>query len=306
MTRYPLPGNGLATDAQSITAALGGRWHGGYGTARCPAHNDDEPSLSLRDGEGGRILAKCFAGCDWPAIAAALEQRNLLAGSYSPDGSDLPASRRADDDADRAKRARQAENAWTYALPLLGTAAERYLRGRGISCTLPASLKFDPEAWHGPTAKRFPALVARVEGGDGLAIHLTFLTPDGAKAAVEPAKISLGPIAGGVVRLNALRRRRVVVAEGIETALSLASGLLEGEFSLRAALSASGMTAFRLPPLPRTGPGELVIAVDGDPAGRAAGQQLARRADAAGWKVSIADPGDGLDWNDVLRGEARS
>ena len=28
--------------AQEITKALGGHWHGSYGTARCPAHDDRE------------------------------------------------------------------------------------------------------------------------------------------------------------------------------------------------------------------------------------------------------------------------
>ncbi len=29
-------------NAESLTRALGGRWHGSYGTARCPAHDDRE------------------------------------------------------------------------------------------------------------------------------------------------------------------------------------------------------------------------------------------------------------------------
>lgn len=31
--------------------------------ARCPAHGDKSPSLSLRETEDGRILVHCFAGC---------------------------------------------------------------------------------------------------------------------------------------------------------------------------------------------------------------------------------------------------
>ena len=41
-------------------------------TARCPAHDDATPSLSVTLGEDGRILVKCFAGCDLPAIVGAL------------------------------------------------------------------------------------------------------------------------------------------------------------------------------------------------------------------------------------------
>ena len=38
--------------AREVVKALGGRWHGNYGTARCPAHDDREPSLSVREGDG--------------------------------------------------------------------------------------------------------------------------------------------------------------------------------------------------------------------------------------------------------------
>jgi hypothetical protein len=40
--------------ARSLTKALGGRWHGSYGTACCPAHDDRRPSLSVSDGPDGR------------------------------------------------------------------------------------------------------------------------------------------------------------------------------------------------------------------------------------------------------------
>src|SRR5829696_7869717 len=32
--------------------------------ALCPAHEDREPSLSVGEGEDGRVLVKCFAGCE--------------------------------------------------------------------------------------------------------------------------------------------------------------------------------------------------------------------------------------------------
>jgi putative DNA primase/helicase len=32
--------------------------------ARCPAHNDPDPSLSIRDGDNGKLLVRCHAGCD--------------------------------------------------------------------------------------------------------------------------------------------------------------------------------------------------------------------------------------------------
>ncbi len=44
----------------------------GYFMAPCPAHEDPEPSLSVKEGEAGRVLLHCFAGCKTPEIAAAL------------------------------------------------------------------------------------------------------------------------------------------------------------------------------------------------------------------------------------------
>src|SRR5262245_63803480 len=46
-------------------------WHDDHWTARCPSHDDDGPSLSIRL-EGGRILLHCFAGCDTKAILDAV------------------------------------------------------------------------------------------------------------------------------------------------------------------------------------------------------------------------------------------
>jgi hypothetical protein len=40
--------------------------------ARCPAHDDRNPSLSVTEGRDGRVLLKCRAGCETPAVLAAL------------------------------------------------------------------------------------------------------------------------------------------------------------------------------------------------------------------------------------------
>jgi hypothetical protein len=60
--------------AQRIGA---GRWK-----ARCPAHNDRSPSLSIRRGDDGRVLVLCRAGCELETILAALKlaKRDLFAG----------------------------------------------------------------------------------------------------------------------------------------------------------------------------------------------------------------------------------
>ena len=40
--------------------------------AKCPAHDDRQPSLSVANGDDGRVLLRCFAGCTIDAICAAV------------------------------------------------------------------------------------------------------------------------------------------------------------------------------------------------------------------------------------------
>lgn len=285
--------------AADLTRTLRGRWMGHYGVAACPAHDDRSPSLSLADGASGRLLLKCHAGCGYEAIIAALRG----AGHPAPGGAGLAGgvdpAREVERQSEAARRARrreeQAQTVWQEAAPIHGTPAEAYLRRRGIACALPPSLGYVPTCWH-PTAQRFPALVARLGGPGGFAVHRTYLAPGGeGKARVTPAKAMLGMTKGRAVRLSE-GGDRLVIAEGIETALSLLSGIIPGNPTIWAALSASGMAALRLPSLA----GNLTIASDGDPAGRAAAERLAFRAEALGWRVSLLPAPDGQDWNDVL------
>ncbi len=44
-----------------------GRW-----VARCPAHEDRRPSLSVRELDDGRVLAHCFGGCDVQSVLGAV------------------------------------------------------------------------------------------------------------------------------------------------------------------------------------------------------------------------------------------
>lgn len=48
------------------------RQAGGGWTALCPGHPDRTPSLSISEGSDGRILLKCFAGCDHQRIVAGM------------------------------------------------------------------------------------------------------------------------------------------------------------------------------------------------------------------------------------------
>jgi hypothetical protein len=210
------------------------------------------------------------------------------------------ARRPVGDEANVAKNEKQARSCWAETMRIEGTSAQFYLRHRGITGALPPTLRFHPACWH-QSGIRLPAMVARVEGTTGFAIHRTFLQPDcSSKAAVIPNKAMLGPVAGGAVRLVMAPKDQecpLVVAEGIETALSLACGLLDAPASFWAALSAPGLRRLTLPPRP----GQLIVAADGDNTGRSAAADLAVRAHNLGWKVSLLPAPEGEDWNDVLR-----
>src|SRR5688500_12733337 len=41
--------------------------------ARCPAHDDGRPSLKIDRGDDGRVLLKCYAGCELESILEAIE-----------------------------------------------------------------------------------------------------------------------------------------------------------------------------------------------------------------------------------------
>lgn len=287
------------TDARDLTIHLRGRWHGRYGCAPCPicqpeGHNG-QSALTLADGDGGRLLLNCKkTGCDLRDILAAT---GLAPGDYTPPDPAALARRKAEADAQVAKRAAQAARLWNEAKSITGTPAETYLReARGITCPLPVNVRFHEVCWHGATATRHPAMVALVEGGRGFAVHRTYLRRDGmGKADIDPAKAMLGATAGGAVRLTE-GQGPLVVAEGIETALALAGAPLLAGARVWAALSTSGVQTLRLP----YEPGRVTIAPDGDDAGRKAANALAERATALGWHVSLLPAPQGQDWADVL------
>lgn len=77
------------------------RRSGGGWVARCPAHADRTPSLSVRDGRGGRVLIRCWAGCATRDVleALGLSFREIMGAPPTP------AERRAGADRRRTAQA---------------------------------------------------------------------------------------------------------------------------------------------------------------------------------------------------------
>jgi len=260
---------------------------------RCPAC-DYPTTFSVRAGRDGRALLFCASCRDRDAIADA------VASAIGQNRQPAPPSI-GFETAQRQRKQDRALALWRGSEPATGTPADRYLTARGLSgLTASPALRFRADTSH-PEGGRYPALIALVTGPDGtpLAIHRTYLTRDGGKAAVEPTKASLGPVWGGAIRLQGLDpEHALVIAEGIETAAS--AGLLMG-LPAWAALSAGNLAqGLVLPPEAQS----IVIAADPDQPGRIAARDAWLRWTAEGRSVRVAVPNGAGDFNDLLRGEA--
>ncbi len=291
-------------NARALTEALAGKWHGGYGTAKCPAHDDRTPSLSVRDAGNGRVLVHCHTGCEQEAVLDALRGRGLWDGDRHSELTDdrrFGTPRRRRPKPDDNPNGEAALRIWHESKPALGTLVQTpYLRNRAITLPPPPSLRYHPALNHGPTGLLLPAMIGGVQGPDGKirGIHRTYLRGDGeTKAPVSQAKMMLGKCAGGAVRL-AKAGKTLAIGEGIETALSVQQ---ETGIPTWAALSTSGLKALILPSDVRG----VVIFADADEAGEKAAQEAARRFSAEGRTVRIARPPEGAgDFNDILQKEA--
>lgn len=282
--------------AETIANALGGRKVGQGWTACCPAHDDREPSLSIRDADG-KVLVRCHAGCDQRDVIAALKERGLWDGK---ERSTLRKSRRRKvspprPNPDQAERSTVALSVWRSTVTADGTPVDTYLASRGLTCTLPPSLSFHSGLKH-PSGGIWPCMVALVTLGTDdtpLAIHRTFLAREGqGKAPVEPAKMMLGPCRSGAVRLGN-PGEVLMIGEGIETCLA---AMQTTGHPAWAALSTSGLRALDLPGCVR----DVIVLADGDDPGEAAARDCALRWMREGRRVRIARPPRGLDFNDML------
>jgi putative DNA primase/helicase len=288
-------------NAEIIAKALRGSRAGAGWVARCPAHDDRTPSLSLRDAGSGIVLVRCHAGCEQEDVIAALRSRGLWPGRYAPRAAcrvKTPVGERQSDQ-DDSKRIETALGIWRAATPVRGTLVESYLLSRGLDLPVSKMLRFYAGLRH-PSGSRWPAMVALVtRGSDGtpVAIHRTYIALDGAaKAPVDQAKMMLGPCGGSAVRL-ADPSDVLMVGEGIETCL--AAMQVTGHPAW-AALSTSGMRSLDLP----KGVGNVIVLADGDDRGEAAAQDCAGRWKREGRQVRIARPPRGMDFNDLLMGRS--
>lgn len=297
---------GRLAGALNLKASGKNQWRGD-----CPACGYSG-ALVLGEGEHGRALLWCANCRDSGGILNSLKTRGLWDGhGHRADASEPTAiERMAERDRQRReKAARMSELAardWRASEPITGTVGERYLREvRCIRGELPGSIRFSSAALHSETGQRLPAIICGVTRWPGRAVvstHRTFILADGSgKAAVTPARKTLGPVAGAAIRL-APAAPSMALAEGLETALSVrdATGM-----PIWAAMFANNIPALALPELPLAR--DIIIAGDNDESGtgQRAAEAAAERWTRQGRRVRIAVPPEpGTDFNDVARAVA--
>jgi hypothetical protein len=284
----------VSYDAGWICGQLGGSGPNALGWYHCPCpvhHGDSPTALGLRNASSGQLIVKCFHGCSHADIHRSFDHLAASVSTFS-----RPAQREAVRvDAIEAAKASTEQAARIWHRSGFDERIAVYLRARRITLTPPADLRVHPDLHH-RSGTCSPALVAFVRDVEGkpLAIHRTWLTADGsAKAAVNPNKMTLGPMTSGAVRLAACTDS-ILLAEGIETTLSAMQ--LTG-LPGWSTLHTSGLQAVQLPPEIRT----VTIAADHDTPGLAAAQALCARLEGEGRSVTMIRPNkEGDDFNDVL------
>lgn len=243
----PLTARRPTQDLIDLVGTLGGSWSGNVAMVRCPAHDDREPSLSLRQGDRG-ILVTCFAGCDRMDVLREL-RRIRVRGGYPMPAQASPL------------RTTNGEHLWNQATEISGTLGEHYLRRRHM-LPAPPDVRFHPRCPYLPKPRTIfrPALVVAVREN---------------RTLVAIQRIFLDPITGDYVRkvmLGAPRRGAwrgrgtaptIAIAEGFETAEAFAR---IHDIPCWASLGARRLAQLGLPECVET----LIIAEDNDAEGRQA------------------------------------
>lgn len=280
--------------------------HGNRWSGLCPIHGEKRPSLSVwRDhfkcfgcgqhGDAMRWVQLTEGGAFRDAVArlaaeagmeSELEGAARVAGWAQPAPPPVPAAtpHRAEDGPTPQQRRQWAWEQWERSEPIgADSPVAGYLASRKLWPLPPAAhlVLRATRGRHPDTGRTLhPAMIARIDAPDGTltAIHRTYLAPRDAggwgKLGVDRAKMVLGPMDGGAIRLSP-HAAQMGVAEGIETAL--AAQALFG-LPVWACVSAGGMEAVQLPIMEVE---RLVIFADRDKPSRTApegrGQQAAQR-----------------------------
>lgn len=256
-------------ETRNVVSRLKGKWHGDYAMCHCPAHDDSNPSLSLRQGEKG-ILVHCFAGCDRDDVLRAIRSQNISFGKETGTKSIKSKS-----------TSNIAKSIWDEGMSVKGTIAVNYLKGRGLSPQL-NDLKFHPKCPFGAKSNAIykPALIVAVrEGAILTSIQRIMLEDDGSNYV---KKQSIGkPGQGAWQQMPA--GSELAIAEGMEDAAAF--NKIYG-INCWAGLSGSRMHKLAIP----STVDKLIIAIDNDEAGEKAAARCVENYGPIVNKIIIEKP----------------
>ena len=182
----------MSTPLENLLARLDKvRQSGSEWQALCPAHDDKNPSLSIKEGDDGVLLVKCHTGCTARDIVAAVglglgdlfpdhlrKGRKGLGGQPDPEAekriAKAKAERKRAKDAELSERVQDAHNSWNHSpSPLsadstgLGHDLVRaYFRGRHqliLDAAIAAGVRVLPttskSSWNPDTKNRAPCVL---------------------------------------------------------------------------------------------------------------------------------------------------
>jgi Toprim domain len=294
------------------------RYQPGEHRAPCPECNRGkrDDALAVRIEGDGSATWICHR-CDWRDAVSDREQANAGADrprrkQPQPQPDPLPTAVR-----DALRRYGQADwrppalpdpntkfakTTWAEAFGLIGTAAEAYLRRRGLWPRDPdstvvdfypwAKLRFHPRCRLPEDLQQdlrraaMPALIVAINDpiGNLVAVQRIYLTEDGHKAPVPKPKRTLGPVKGGAARLADWRTTdTLALTEGIEDALAYMQ--LTG--SPTCAACGAGMVAGMILPLAIR---NVVIVADADEPGMKAAKEAYTAFTNQGRDVRVIRP----------------
>jgi putative DNA primase/helicase len=251
---------------------------------------------------GGPIkLIQKIKGTTWPEAINIARQIVGMPDDYVPDlkGWTMAKHRIEQFRLEESKR-KHVEKIVSECLSIHGTYAEAYLRNRGLQPPYSPDILFHPWLYHVASESHWPALVGiiRSTAGEVRGVHRIYVTPQGTKAPITPAKVMLGigenAIRGSSVRLTPFVDDTLATCEGIETGYAVRS--LGWPGAIWAGLSTSGIVNLEVPCSVR----KLVIFRDAGEPGRIAAVNKALAEEQRGIECVIVAPQGDDDFNKDL------
>jgi len=261
-----------------------------------------------KDGRGTFICNSCGAGDGFrlAQLVTGKSFRSICDAISSMTGKKLLAS---SDHAERLRQRQVVKSIWDGAGAVSNDGpVATYMKARlGIQWRSKSIREYSGAnlLWHPEAKKSFPAMVSQVVGVDNMAhnVHITYLTDDGHKAKVNPAKrVGAGQIPDGSAIRLAPSDFHMGIAEGIETAIAAS---IINRIPVWSAINANNMAKWKPPQVVR----KVTIFGDNDATytGHKAAYTLAQRLtvqEKLDVEVRIPDC-VGQDWADVLAGVSK-